>query len=227
MVQEHLQLDGYQGYNRLTRPSRKGGDPVRGTHCWAHARRKLKEVFDRDGSEIAAEGLRRIAAFYNVEADIRGAAPGQRLSARRARTAPLVAPFGEWLQRQRLRISAKSRLGEKLAYIHRHWDGLQTCLHDGRVAIDSNRVENLIRPIALNRKNALFAGHDEGGRAWGRIASLIETAKINGVEPCAYLRTTLEAIAAGHPQGQIDDLLPRNFSPQAEPEWVAHAVYRL
>jgi transposase len=210
-----LQLDGYQGYNRLTRPSRKGGDPIRVAHCWAHARRKLKEVFDRDGSEIAAEGLRRIAEFYKIEADIRGTAPGQRLSARRVRTAPLVAAFGEWVQAQRLRISAKSRLGEKLAYIHHHRDGLQTFLHDGRVEIDSNSVENLIRPIALSRKNALFAGHDEGGRAWGRIASLIETAKINGVEPFAYLKATLKAIAAGHPQGQIDDLLPWNFMPSS------------
>ncbi|MDK3020971.1 IS66 family transposase [Pseudodonghicola flavimaris] len=210
-----LQLDGYQGYNRLTRPARKGGNPIRVAHCWAHARRKLKEVFDRDGSEIAAEGLRRIAEFYKIEADIRGTAPGQRLSARQARTAPLVVEFGEWLKQQRLRVSAKSRLGEKLAYIHRHWDGLQTFLHDGRVEIDSNSVENLIRPIALNRKNALFAGHDEGGRAWGRIASLIETAKINGVEPFAYLKTTLEAIAAGHPQGRIDELLPWNFKPSS------------
>jgi len=210
-----LQLDGYTGYNRLTRPSRKGGDPIRVAHCWAHARRKLKEVFDRDGSEIAAEGLRRIAEFYAVEADIRGCSPGQRLSARQARTAPLVVAFGDWLQQKRLRVSAKSRLGEKLAYIHRHWDGLQTFLHDGRVEIDSNNVENLIRPIALNRKNVLFAGHDEGGRTWGRIASLIETAKVNGVEPFAYLKATLEAIAGGHPQRRIDDLLPWNFQPSS------------
>ncbi|TCM76795.1 transposase IS66 family protein, partial [Rhodovulum steppense] len=141
------QIDGYPGYNRLTRPSRKGGDPITVAHCWAHARRKLKEVFDRDGSEIAAEGLRRIAELYAVEKDIRGCAPGQRLSARKARSAPLVAAFGEWLQAQRLRVSAKSRLGEKLAYIHNHWDGLQTFLTDGRVEIDSNAVENLVRPI--------------------------------------------------------------------------------
>jgi len=210
-----LQLDGYTGYNRLTRPSRKGGEPIRVAYCWAHARRKLKEIFDRDGSEIAAEGLRRIAEIYKVEGDIRGCAPGQRLSARQARTAPLVIGFGNWLQEQRLRVSAKSRLGEKLAYIHRHWDGLQTFLHDGRVEIDSNGVENLIRPIALNRKNALFAGHDEGGKAWGRIASLIETAKVNDVEPFAYLKATLEAIAAGHPQSRIDDLLPWNFQPSS------------
>jgi len=155
--------------------------------------------------------LRRIAEFYEVEADIKGCAPGQRLSARQARTAPLVAAFGEWLQKQRQRVSAKSRLGEKLGYIHRHWNGLQTFLSDGRVEIDSNGVENLIRPIALNRKNALFAGHDEGGKAWGRIASLIETAKINRVEPFAYIKATLEAIASGHPQSRIDDLLPWNF----------------
>ena len=207
-----LQLDAYQGYNRLTKPSRKGGDPIKVAHCWAHARRKLREVFDRDGSLIAAEGLRRIAEFYRIEAEIRGINPGQRLSARQTRTAPLVAEFGDWLTDQRSRISAKSRLGEKLAYISRHWDGLQTFLTDGRVEIDSNKVENLIRPIALNRKNALFAGHDEGGRAWGIIASLTETAKINGVEPFAYLKATLQAIARGHPQDRLDELLPWNFN---------------
>ena len=86
---------------------------------------------------------------------------------------------------------------------------------DGRVEIDSNSVENLIRPIALTRKNALFAGHDEGGRSWARIASLIATAKINGIEPFAYLKAALEAVAAGHPQARIDDLLPWNFKPSS------------
>lgn len=208
-----LQLDGYPGYNRLTRPSRTGGAPIIVAHCWAHARRKLKEIFDRDGSEIAPEGLHRIAELYRIEAEIRGMGPGQRLSARQVRSAPLVAAFGEWLQLQCRRISMKSRLGEKLAYVHRHWDGLQTFLRDGRVKIDSNSVENLIRPIALTRKNALFAGHDEGGRSWARIASLVATAKVNGVEPFAYLKATLEAVAAGHPQAKIDVLLPWNFKP--------------
>ena len=189
--------------------------PITVAHCWAHARRKLKEVFDRDGSEIAAEGLRRIAELYRIEAEIRGMGSGQRLSARQARSAPLVAGFGDWLQAQRLRVSAKSRLGEKLTYIHRQWAGLQTFLHDGRVEIDSNPIENLIRPIALTRKNALFAGHDEGGRTWARIASLIATAKINGVEPFAYLKATLEVTAAGHPASKIDDLLPWNFTPSS------------
>ncbi len=206
-----LQVDGYGGYNRLTKKTRKGGDPVTLAFCWAHARRKLKEVYDRDGSPIAKEGLDRIAKFYEIEDEIRGLPHGQRLSARTARTAPLVAEFRVWLDEQRRNVSAKSRLGEKLGYIHRHWHGLLEFLRDGRVEMDSNNVENLIRPLALNRKNALFAGHDEGGVAWGRFASLIETAKINGVEPFAYLKVTLEKIANGHPANRIDELLPWNF----------------
>ena len=206
-----LQVDGYPGYNRLTRADRPGG-PLVLANCWAHARRKLREVYERDGSTIAAEGLRRITEFCRVEAEIRGRSPEARLAARQQRTAPLVQAFKLWLNEMRARVSAKSRLGEKLGYIARNWAGLEVFLIDGRVEIDSNAVENKIRPLALNRKNALFAGHDEGGRAWGRIASLIETAKMNGVEPFAYLKATLEAIAGGHPASKIDDLLPWAFS---------------
>ena len=114
-----------------------------------------------------------------------------------------------------MKISTKSRLGEKLAYIHNHWEGLQTFLTDGRFEIDNNRVENLIRLITLNRKNAIFAGHDEGGIAGGRIESLTETCKINSIEPFAYLKAALTAIANGHPQRRIDDLLPWNFKPSS------------
>jgi transposase len=206
-----LQVDAYPGYNRLTRADRPGG-PLVLANCWAHARRKLREVYERDGSTIAAEGLRRIAEFYRIEAEIRGRSPEARLAARQQQTAPLVQAFKLWLKQMRARVSAKSRLGEKLGYIARNWAGLEIFLTDGRVEIDSNAVENKIRPLALNRKNALFAGHDEGGRAWGRIASLIETAKMNGVEPFAYLKATLEAIAGGHPASKIDDLLPWAFS---------------
>ena len=117
-----------------------------------------------------------------------------------------------WLRRQRARISPKSRLGEKLAYIANHWGGRQVFLTDGRVELD-NIVENTTRPLTLNRKNALFAGHDEGARAWARIASLVDTAKMNGVIPHAYLKATLEAIAAGHPASDIDALMPWAFTP--------------
>jgi hypothetical protein len=155
--------------------------------------------------------LRRIAELYAIEAEIRGTSPEQRLAVRQERSAPLVAAFREWLTQKRKQISPKSRLGEKLGYIHRHWAGLVRFLDDGRLEMDTNPVENRIRPQALTRKNALFAGHDEGGRTWARIASVIETCKLNGVEPYAYLRDTLTAIANGHPAARIDELMPWNY----------------
>lgn len=153
------------------------------------------------------------AQLYRIEAEIRGCSAERRLVARQARSAPLVEDFGRWLTHYQARLSAKSRLGEKLAYIAQHWEGLQAFLADGRVEIDSNAVEIKIRPLALGRENALFAGHDEGGRAWGHIASLIETAKMNGLEPFAYLKTALEGIARGHKDNRIDELLPGAVNP--------------
>jgi len=207
-----LQVDGYAGYNRLKRQDRDGG-ALTLAYCWAHARRKLHEIFERDGSTIAEEGLRQIAVFYRIEDEIRGRSAEHRRAVRQQRTKPLVEAVGAWLSAQRDRVSAKSRIGEKLAYIANHWDGLQLFLDDGRIEIDSNLVENRIRPLALNRKNALFAGHDEGGKNWGRLASLIETAKMNDVDPFAYLKATLEAIANGHPNHCIDELMPWAFKP--------------
>ena len=202
-----LQVDGYAAYKTLARRTRPEG-PLILAHCWAHGRRQLRELFDRDGSAVAEEGLRRIAELYAIEAELKGSPPETRRAVRQERARPLVEAFGVWLAGCRARLSAKSRAGEKLAYFANHWDGLCVYLEDGRVEIDSNAVETTIRPIALGRKNALFAGHDEGGRAWGRIASLIETAKMNGVEPFAYLTATLKALANGHPQSRLDELLP-------------------
>jgi hypothetical protein len=207
-----LQVDGYAAYKTVAKAAPPDA-PLRLAHCWAHGRRQLREIFDKDGSAIAEEGLRQIARLYRIEAEIRGRSAPERLAVRRARSRPLVEAFGTWLAEQRARISAKSRLAEKLAYFANHWDGLQVFLDDGRVDIDTNAVENAIRPLTLNRKNALFAGHDEGGASWARIASLIETAKLNGVEPFDYLKTTLEALANGHPQSRLDDLLPWAFRP--------------
>ena len=203
-----LQVDGYAGYNRLTKNERSGGDPVVLAYCWAHARRKLHDLADKSGSQIAIDGLKQIAELYRIEAEIRGTSPQQRLAIRQQRSAPIVEEFGIWLKQQRARVSPKSRIGEKLAYIGNLWNGLRLFLTDGRVEIDSNAVENTIRPIALNRKNALFAGHDEGGKNWGLFASLIETCKLNGINPFDYLKATLEAIAQGHPQSRIDELTP-------------------
>ena len=137
--------------------------------------------------------------------------PATRQAIRWTEPAPLVNTFGVCLDEQRSRVSPRSRLGEKLTYIANQWDGLLAFLHDGRVEMGNNFVENRIRPIKLTAKNALFAGHDEGARAWGRIASLIQTCKMN--EPYAWLKDTLEKIAAGHPNSRIDELLPWNFKP--------------
>lgn len=203
-----LQVDGYAGYEALSRAKRIGGKPLQLAHCWAHARRKLHEIHKKDASPVAAEGLRRIAELYAIEAGIRGKSPEERLAVRTERSALLVAEFRQWLTQKRSQISPKSRLGEKLSYIHRHWEGLSLFLADGRLEMDTNPVENRIRPLVLTRKNALFAGHDEGGRTWARIASVIETCKLNGVDPYAYLRDTLTAVAQAHPASRVDELMP-------------------
>ena len=210
-----VQLDGYSGHNILARPDRAEG-PVTRALCWAHVRRKLKEVYDSSASPIALAGLNRIAKLYAIEKKIRGKPPAERRAIRWEESAPIVNTFGVWLDEQRSRVSPRSRLGEKLTYIANQWDGLLEFLHDGRVEIDSNLVENRIRPLKLTAKNALFAGNDEGAQAWARIASLIETCKMNGVEPYAWMRSTLEKIAKGHPQSGIQELLPWNFQPEAK-----------
>lgn len=124
------------------------------------------------------------------------------------RSAPILSRLDDWLVRHRTRALAKSPLGEALAYIAKYRDGLGRFLTDGRIEIDNNTVERTIRPIALNRKNALFAGHDAGAENWAVIASLIETCKMNGIDPYAWLSVTLTAIVQGHKQSQIDDLPP-------------------
>jgi transposase len=201
-----LQVDGYAAYNRLTGKHRKDGMIVL-AYCWAHARRKLYDSA-QSGSPVAEEGLVRIARLYAIEKEIRGSSPTDRRDVRQQRSAPLVEAFEQWLDVQRARISAKSRLGEALGYIARHRSGLRLFLEDGRIEIDSNVVERSVRPIALNRKNALFAGHDEGAANWGTIASLIETCKLNGVEPHGYLTEVLERIVHGHPQSRVGELMP-------------------
>ena len=206
-----LQVDGYAGYNRLIQSDR-AGPTIRLAYCWAHARRKLFEVSRNSTAPIAEDGLKRIAELYKIEAEIRGLAPEARLAARQDQSAPKIADFKTWLTHHRTRVSAKSPLGEALKYIAKYWAGLCLFLTDGRIEMDNTTVERTIRPIALNRKNALFAGHDAGAANWATIASLVETCKLNAIEPHAYLTQTLQAIVNGHKQSQIDDLLPWNYA---------------
>jgi len=206
-----LQVDGFTGYNRLQRAERQGGSPLRLAYCWAHARRELIDAMPEAGSPIGEEILQRIAALYAVEKQIRGSSPEQRRAVRQERAKPLIVDLEAFINAQRQRLSPKSKMGEALAYLANHWEGLCLYLDDGRIEMDNNPVENLIRPLTLNRKNSLFVGHDEGGQNWARLASLIGTCKLNGVEPFAYMKATLEALAAGHANSEINLLLPWNF----------------
>lgn len=208
-----LQVDGYAGYNRLLDPKRlqMGGKPIVLAYCWAHARRKLHELTLHNTAPLAKEGLKQIASFYKIEADIRGMSADERLDIRQEKTKPLMDTFKLWLDQARSQVSAKSPTGAALKYIAKYWDGLVLFLEDGRIEMDNNTVERTIRPIALSRKNALFAGHEAGAQNWAMLASLIETCKLNNINPHAYLSNSLTAIAQGHKQNQIDQLLPWNF----------------
>jgi len=206
-----LQVDGYAGYHRLTRPERKGGAPLRLASCWSHGRREIIAATPKAGSPIAEAILARIAALYAIEAKIRGKDASNRQTVRNEASRPLVAELEGFLRAQAARLSGRSEMGKAVAYLLNHWNGLTLFLEDGRVEMDTNLVENQIRPLTLTRKNALFAGHDEGGRSWSRLASLIATCKLNGVEPYAWMEATLEAIALGHLQSRIDELMPWAF----------------
>ena len=203
-----IQVDAYGGYSHLATPKRTGGKPLQLAFCWAHGRRKLIKAKPKKGSPIVDEALLRIASLYKVEDAIRGSAPNHRRAVRQSLSRPLVDEFFTWLTAQAARVSRKSELGEAMVYMLRRQDGFRLFLGDGHVDIDSNLVENAIRSPAMNRRNALFAGHDEGGRNWARFASLIGTCKMNGVEPYAYLRDLFTSLANGHLAKDVDALMP-------------------
>ena len=201
-----LQVDAYSGYNALAREAE-----VSLAYCWAHWRRDFFDLADKGNAPIASEALQRIAQLYAVEDRIRGLSAEQRRSVRQAESRPIVDAMKAWLE-QKLALLAKSgRMAEIVRYGLSRWDGFTRFIEDGRIEIDSNIVERAIRPIALNRKNALFAGSDEGGAAWGVVASLIETCKLNGVEPFAYLSDVLAKITDSWPMSRLDELLPWNY----------------
>ena len=202
-----LQVDGYSGFNRLAGDHPKGAVTL--AFCWAHVRRKFYDFHEATGSPIAAEALRRIAEIYAIEARIRGRPPDQRRHIRQNETKPLLEAMKTWLEQELGRVSAKSKLANAIRYALRHWQGLGLFLEDGRVEVDSNTVERTIRPIKLGRKNHLFAGSDGGAESWATIASLIQTAKLNDVEPFAYLRDVLERIVSGKTKANnLASLLP-------------------
>jgi transposase len=211
-----LQVDGYGGYRVLA----ERGD-VRLAFCWSHVRRRFYDLATAGAAPIASEALQRIAALYRIETEIRGRDADERWTVRRERSRPIIEAFEPWLRDKLGLISQKSKLAEAIRYALSRWEGLTRFLDNGRIEIDTNVVERAIRPIALNRKNALFAGSDGGGEHWAIIASLIETCKLGGIDPQTYIADVITRIVNGHPNSQIDDLLPWAYAQSADLKAVA------
>jgi transposase len=211
-----LQVDGYAGYRSLA----ERGD-VQLAFCWAHVRRRFYELAAAGPAPIASEALERIAGLYTVEGEIRGCSADDRRAVRQDKSRPIIDEFEPWLRAKLVLISQKTKLAEAIRYALSRWQGLTRFIDDGHIEIDSNVIERAIRPIALNRKNALFAGSDGGGEHWAVIASLIETCKLIGVEPHAYLADVITRIINGHPNSQIDDLLPWTYPAAQDLKYVA------
>ncbi len=201
-----LQVDGYAGYRTLA--ERNG---VSLAFCWSHVRRKFYELAQSGPAPIATEALARIAVLYQIEGEIRGRSAEERRSVRQQKSRMIGEALEPWLKTKLALVSQKSKLAEAMRYALSRWAGLSRFLDDGRIEIDSNVVERSIRPIALNRKNELFAGSDGGADRWAIVATLITTAKLNDVEPYAYLKDVLERMAGGHPMARLDELLPWNW----------------
>ena len=204
-----LQCDGYAAYKQL---GGRGPDDATLVFCWSHVRRGFYDVAKGGDAPAATDALARIARLYEVEAGIRGKDPAHRLAVRHTESRPQVADLRAWFELQMTRLAARGPTAEAIRYALNHWDGLVRFLQDGRIDLDTNPVERAIRPVALSRKNALFAGSDEGGENWAAIASLIETCKLNRVNPQTYLTDLLTRLVNGWPQTRIDELMPWHWS---------------
>ena len=202
-----LQVDGYAAYKMLAAPARPGG-PVTLAYCWSHLRRQFYEVYVGGNAPIATQALARIKLLYDIEAEIRGLPPGVRRAIRQERSKPVIEALKPWFEASLAKVSKGSKLAKALAYGLNHWGGLCLLLEDGRIEIDSNTVERSIRGLALTRKNALFAGHDRGAAGWAMIASLLETCKLNRVDPLAWTTDVLTKLVNRWPASRIDELMP-------------------
>ena len=202
-----LQVDGYAGYNQLASPIRPGG-PVTLAFCWSHLRRQFYEVYVGGNAPIATEALARLKRLYDTEADIRGLSPEVRRALRQQHSKPEVEALKVWFEGCLGRVTQSGKIAEAIRYGLNRWEGLSRFLEDGRIEIDSNTVERSIRGLALTRKNALFAGHDRGAEGWAMIASLLETCKLNAVDPLAWTTDVLTKLVNRWPASRIDELIP-------------------
>ncbi len=206
-----LQADGFPGFNPLYLPDPKTRKvQVKEAACWAHWRRKFYDFHQSTSSPIAKEALDRIGQLYDIERSINGAPLERRRSVRAAQSEPLVAKLKAWLEDQLLRLSGKSDLAKAIRYGLSRWSAFTLFLEDARVAIDNNAAERAIRPLSIGRKNWLFAGSDRAAENAAAIMTIIETAKLNGIEPEAYLADLLARLP-DHKINRLDDLLPWNY----------------
>jgi transposase len=206
-----VQCDGYAAYKTIADAC---GEAITLAFCWAHLRRKFYDIAKDGNAPIASEALERIAKLYLIEKTIRGQSADGRRTVRQQRSKPLVLELRTWFEQQLARVSGKSLIAEVIRYALNHWDGLIRFLDDGRIELDTNAVERSIRPIVLNRKNALFAGHDQGAENWACIASLIETCKLNGVDPETYFTDVLSKLVNLWPASRLDELMPWDWAAQ-------------
>jgi transposase len=201
-----VQCDGYAAYKTIVAAA--PGEAITLAFCWAHLRRRFFDLAKGGDAPIANEALERIAALYAIEKTIRGRSADERRAVRQNKSKPLVVALRAWFEHQLTLVSSKAPIADEIRYGLNHWDGLIRFLDDGRIELDTNIVERGIRPIVLNRKNALFAGHDEGAENWACIASLIETCKLNGVDPQAYFADVLSKLVNLWPASRLDELMP-------------------
>lgn len=206
-----VQCDGYAPYKTLA------SDRITLAFCWAHLRHDFFEIAERGDAPVATEAVARIAKLYEIEAEVRGRCADERRRVRQEKTKPLVEALRTFFEGQLERLSGKSDTAKAIRYAFNHWDGLARFLDDGRIELDTNIVERSMRPPKLTRKNALFAGHDEGAQNWALLASLIETAKLNGIDPQAWLADILVRLVNLWPNDRIDELLPWAWADAREP----------
>jgi transposase len=205
-----MQADAYAGFNRLYGASRKPG-PIIEAACWAHARRKFFDLARISKAPIAVEAVERIDVLFAIEREINGLTPQQRVAVRNERSRPLVVALETWLRQQRAKLSGQSETAKAIAYSLTRWAALTRFLDDGRLCMSNNAAEREIRAVAIGRKNWTFAGSDEGGRRAAALYTLIQTAKLNDVDPQAWLADILARLQ-DHPAKRIDELLPWNWT---------------
>jgi transposase len=212
-----LQVDGYAGFGSLVEA--RSDASIQLAFCWAHVRRPFYEYYTSTESPLAAEVLVRISKLYEIEAEIRGKPPNERRAVREQRSRPLVEALHQWLEDHLPRVPGWLDLAKAMRYALRHWSGLILYLEDGRLEMDSNIVERAIRPVTITRKNSLFAGSDGGARHWAIAMTLIQTAKLNNVNPMAWLTDVLERMVSGRTKAhELHALLPWNWRPTGSPQ---------